>query len=222
MLTSLFLLAAAAGPPAPVATENPPVHIWYSSDGSFAYGDRVKVYAQAAQSGYLVVLRSDLNGRVRVLSPVDPSGDQHVDGGKKYELKGRGGREAFVAEDTTGQGAVLAAWSRTPFTFDRYVKDGRWDLDALAGEGLQSADAETHLTEIVNDMQAPGGHYEYDLAVYTVMAPHYARAYYPYPYPYGFGYWGYEPWWGFGPPLVSTGVFFGPGRRFGFGGRFRR
>jgi hypothetical protein len=128
-----------------------------------------------------VVLRSDLNGRVRVISPVDPSGDQHVDGGKKYELKGRGGREAFVAEDTTGQGTVLAAWSRTPFTFDRYVKDGRWDLDALAGEGLQPDDAEAHLTEIVNDMQAPGGHYEYDLAVYTVMAPRYARATIPTP-----------------------------------------
>ena len=73
----------------------------------------------------MVVLRSDLNGRVRVLAPVDPRDDQHVEGGKKYELKGRGGREAFVAEDTAGQGTVLAAWSKTPFTFDRYVKDGR-------------------------------------------------------------------------------------------------
>jgi hypothetical protein len=223
MLTSLLLLASTAGLPAPSAAQDPPVHIWYSSDGSFAYGDRAKVYARAAQNGYLVVLRSDLNGRVRVLSPVDPSGDQHVDGGKKYELRGRGGREAFVAEDTTGQGVVLAAWSKTPFTFDRYVKDGRWDLDALAGEGLQPDDAEARLTEIVNDMQAPGGHFEYDLAVYTVSAPRYAQSIYPYPYPYGFaGYWGYNPWWGFGPPLVSTRILFGPGGRFGFGGRFRR
>ena len=114
---------------------------------------------------------------------------------------------------------MLAAWSRTPFTFDKYVRNGRWDLDALSGQGAQSDDAEAHLMAIVDDMQAPGGHFEYDLAVYTVSAPHYARGYYP--YPYGPGWWGYNPWWGFGPPLVSTRVFFLPVRRFGFGERFR-
>jgi hypothetical protein len=143
MLTSLLLLASTAGLAAPSATQDPPIHIWYSSDGAFAYGDRAKVYARAAESGYLVVLRANLKGQVRVLAPVDPDDDQHVSAGKKYELKGRGGREAFVTEDTSGQGIVLAAWSKTPFTFDRYVKDGRWDLDALSGQGPQSDDADS-------------------------------------------------------------------------------
>src|SRR6185503_5836042 len=102
MLTSLLLLAT-AGLAAPAASD-PPIHIWYSSDGNYTYGDRAKVYACADDDGYLVVLRSDRGGRVRVLAPVDPGDDQHVDGGKKYELKGRGGREAFVAEDSAGQG----------------------------------------------------------------------------------------------------------------------
>jgi Domain of unknown function (DUF4384) len=219
MLTSLLLLASTAGLAAPSAKQDPPIHIWYNSDGDYAYRDRAKVYARAAESGYLVVLRADLNGRVRVLSPVDPDDDQQVSGGKKVELKGRGGREAFVAEDTSGQGVVLAAWSKTPFTFDHYVKNGWWDLDALSGQRPRAGDAETHLMSIVNDM-APGGHFDYDLAVYTVSAPHYARVLYPYPYPWP-GWWGYNAWWGYGPPLVTTRIFVAPVRRFGVGARFR-
>ena len=220
MLTSLLLLASTAGLAAPSATQDPPIHIWYNSDGDFAYGDRAKVYARAANSGYLVVLRADRDGRVRVLSPVDPDDDQHVGGGKKYELKGRGGREAFVAEDSSGQGSVLAAWSKTPFTFDQYVKNGMWDLDALSGQGPQSDDAEAHLVSIVNAM-SPARHFDYDLAVYTVSAPHYARGLYPYPYGWA-GWWGYDPWWGYGPPLVSSRIIVEPVRRFGVGVGFRR
>jgi len=45
---------------------------------------------------------------------------------KKYELKGRGGREAFVTEDTSGR-IVLAAWSKAFHL--RPVREGRtWDL----------------------------------------------------------------------------------------------
>jgi hypothetical protein len=220
MLTSLLLLASTAGPAAPSAAQDPPIHIWYNSDGGFAYLERAKVYARAADDGYLVVLRADRNGRVRVLAPVDPDDDQHVSGGKKYELKGRGGREAFVAEDSSGQGVVFAAWSRTPFTFDHYVKNGRWDLDALSGQGPQPDDAEAHLMSIVNDM-APGRHYDYDVAVYTVSAPRYVRAFYPSPYGWA-GWWGYDRWWGFGPPLVTSRIFVEPVRRFGVGVRLRR
>jgi hypothetical protein len=213
MLTSLLLLASTTALAALPAKQDPPIHLWYSSDGAFTYGDRAKVYARAAEGGYLVVLRADVNGRVRVLSPLNPDDDQHVSGGKKYELKGRGGREAFVTEDSAGQGTVLAAWSRTPFTFDRYVTSGRWDLDALSGQGSRTGDAEARLVEIVNDMQAPGGHFDYDLAVYTVSAPRYVRA--RYLYPYGWAGWsGYDPWWGYAP------IFVRPVRRFGIGARF--
>jgi hypothetical protein len=220
MMTSLLLLASTVGLAAPSASQDPPIHIWYNSDGDFAYLDRAKVYARAADSGYLVALRADRNGQVRVLSPVSPDDDQHVSGGKKYELKGRGGREAFVAEDSSGQGIVLAAWSKTPFTFERYVKNGQWDLDALSGQGPQSNDGEAHLMSIVTDM-ASGGHFDYDLAVYTVSAPHYARVLYPYPYGWA-GWWGYNPWWGYGPPLVTGRIVVEPVRGFGIGGRFRR
>ena len=184
MLTSLLLLAT-AGLAAPAASD-PAIHIWYSSDGHYTYGDRAKVYARADDDGY----------------------------------QGARGREAFVAEDSAGQGLVLAAWSPTPFTFDRYVKNGRWDLDALAGHGAQSDDAEARLMDIVDAMRVPGGHFDYDVATYTVTPPpRYVRA--AGPYPYEWGWWGYNPWWGFGPPVVSTRVFV-PVGHVAVGRRFHR
>ena len=108
MLTSLLLLTTLTGPAAAQSAHtDPPIHVWYNSDGDYTFGDRAKVYAKSSEAGYLVVLRADMNGRVRVLAPIDPQDDQHVNGGKKYELKGRGGREAFVTEDTTGKAWYL-------------------------------------------------------------------------------------------------------------------
>src|SRR6266516_568845 len=115
MLVSLLLLhslgAGAAPSASRAAAPDPPVRVWFNADGAYQFGDKAKVYAQTAQDGHLVVLRADASGQVRVLFPVDPDGDHPVRGGKKYELKGRGGREAFVVGDTTGRGTVLAAFA---------------------------------------------------------------------------------------------------------------
>jgi hypothetical protein len=121
---------------------------------------------------------------------------------------------------SAGQGIVLAAWSRTPFSVDRYAKDGRWDLNALSGQGAQTDGAEARLMDIVDAMRALGGHFDYDVAVYTVSAPpRYALT--PYGYPYGWpGYWGYNAWWGYGPPFLSTRIFV-PFGRVGIGGQPR-
>jgi hypothetical protein len=211
MLTTLLLLAsqvqalpiAASG----AAASDPPVHVWFNSGGDYTTGERAKVYAKSADAGYLVVLRADVDGRVRVLFPLDPTDDQRIAGDKKYQLKGRGDREAFVADDTIGSGTVLAAYSRTPFRFDEFEKSGHWDSDALSGGGLKDvqADPESQLRDIVQRMQPAGGHFDYDVATYTVAAaPKYVRSLDPWPY-YGYGY-GWPGWWGYG---------FGP--RFGFG-----
>jgi len=98
MVMPLLLLYSMGASAAPATTRSvapdPPVRVWFNSDGDYRYGDRAKVYAKAAEDGNLVVLRADAGGQVRVLFPIDPDGDQHVRGGKKYELKGRvrGGR----------------------------------------------------------------------------------------------------------------------------------
>ncbi len=94
MLASLLLLAAHAlivSPAGHTPPTNPPIRVWFNSQGDYGYADRAKVYARAAEDGYLLVLRADAAGRVRVLYPLDPEHDQRIAAGKKYELKGRRG-----------------------------------------------------------------------------------------------------------------------------------
>src|SRR5213076_96712 len=179
MLVALLLLHALGAPAAPatareVAAE-PPVRVWFNSEGHYELGNRAKVYARAAEDGNLVVLRADAGGHVRVLFPVDPGGDQRVRAGKKYELKGRGDREAFVADDTVGHGTVLAAVAETPFRFDEFEKNGHWDYSAL-NDSTVHTDPEAGLMDLAQRMQGSetGGHFDYDVATYTVSpAPRY-------------------------------------------------
>jgi len=201
----------------PVVSKDPPIHVWFNSDGQYAYGDRAKVYAKSAQDGYLVVLRSDGAGHVRVLFPLDPQDEQRVTGGKKYEVKGRGGREAFVADESGGHGSVLAAVSESPFRVDQLTQDGHWDLKALSTPRVRE-DPEAGLLELIDGMKAPNQRFDYDVAKYVV-SQRYARDLYPYPYA-GPGWWGYDPWWGYGRGI---GLGFGwrsPGF-YGFHGGWR-
>ena len=200
MWTALLLLAlpATAVPGTmPVAPKDPPVRVWFNYDGNYAYGDRAKVYAKSAHDAYLIVLRSDGAGHVRVLFPLEPGDNQRITSGKKYEVKGRGGREAFVADDTTGPGTVLAAISESPFRVDQFAQNGRWDTPALSDPRVL-VDAESGLLELVDRMKTTDQHFDYDVATYLV-SERYARGLYSYPYPYaGPGWWGYDPWWGYG------------------------
>jgi hypothetical protein len=215
MLIPLLLLASHAVPTPSVATTrtDTPVRVSFNEDGRYIYGDKAKVYVRAAADGYMLVLRSDAHGDIRVLSPLDPGGDQHVQAGKKYEVKGRGGREAFVAEDSAGQGVVLAAWSSTPFDVLRYDLDGHWDTKALGQAAVErtgtGTDPGARLQRVVDAMK-PDRHYDYDAATYTTYAPMLARTIFAYPYPYAWsaGWWGYDPWWG--RPYIGSTVIVAP------------
>ncbi len=209
-----FLLVAA---PAPAVTPaDPPIRVWFNSGGDYDFGDRAKVYAKPDGDGYLVVLRADVDGRVKVLFPVDPGDDQRVAAGKKYELKGRGGREAFVAEDTVGLGTVLAAYSTTPFRVEQFAREGHWNTGALSDRASEvKADPETVLRNVVQHMQAAGERLDYDVATYVVKPPpRYVRAPYADPFYYGYGWPG---WWGYGyGPRLGLGWWYVPRYRVGF------
>src|SRR5882724_12629424 len=122
MHSALMLFAAVLGipigapAPAAVRQDDPAIRIWLSDDGRYQRGDRAKVQVKAREDGYLLVLNVDPDGRLRVLFPLDPSDDALIRGGKKYEILGRGGREAFTV-DQRGRGTVYAAMSRDPFRF---------------------------------------------------------------------------------------------------------
>jgi hypothetical protein len=212
MLASLLLLAAhalVASPTGNTGSDDPPVRVWFNADGNYGFADRAKVYVKAPTEGYLLVVRADDEGTVRVLFPLDPKDDQRIAAGKKYELKGRGGREAFIARDSVGHGTVLAAISSSPFLVDRFALDGHWNTRALSALKKKGDDAETLLRNVVEQMKPAGEPFEYAVATYVV-SERYARARYASPYDYrwvydpvwgyrrvgiGFGYWGYRPWY---------------------------
>jgi len=198
----IALTLALAGAAALNKTE-PPVKVTLNSDNTYVRGDNAQVHVEAAREGYLLVLRADEAGTVRVLYPVDPSANGTIQGGKKVEIRGRGDRDAFTVDDAAGSGVVLAAWSPTPFDFTVFQQDGHWDAAQLNLTPLGS-DREAGLVDLVQKM-SDQHHFDYDFVTYTVRS---AWAYFRTPYvgpywnrwPVGVGYpfvrfgWGWRGW----------------------------
>jgi hypothetical protein len=165
---------------------------------SYERGDRARVTVNIRDDGYLVVLHLDADGLVRVLFPIDPGDDNFVRGGQSYEIRGRGDRDAFTINASSGTGTVYAAWSAEPFRFDDFVRGDHWDYRVIGDSALPN-DPETGLTNIAQRMST--AHFEYDLTTYDVarqVAYSYAPAYYPPPVyaPIYYGGCWADPWCG--------------------------
>jgi uncharacterized protein DUF4384 len=210
-----LLLDGAPAQPAAAPHDDPPIQLWINNDRRFLPGDRAKVQVRTEEDGYLIVLHVDPDGYLRVLFPLDPDKDNFVRGGKKYEVRGRGGREAFEA-DGRGRGTVYAAVSREPLRFDGLVLGDHWDYRALAPSRL-SSNPEPELNELVRRMAQ--GDFDYDVLSYDVIervvyASDYSSRYYGSTY--------YDPWcysFSCGRPYYrspfSISIFFGrPYRRY--------
>ncbi len=215
-----------------------PVRVELNHD-QYSAGDKARVYVRSAQDGYLVVLHADPAGRVRVLFPVDPSDDDFIRAGKKFEVRSRNNREGFQVEGTEGSGLVFAAVSTDPFKFDDFTRNDHWDYRALGGPSTAVKDDPlATLADIVQRMSGDseaGGRFEYDQVTYVVRPYRFAGYdYYGYGshYPrfgirFGFGYpfysafydpfcdpfWGCYGGWGRGYPY-SYGYFYRPIYRY--------
>lgn len=220
MISALLLPLLFTGAPAQPAADtrdDPPIRLWISNDRRFLPGDRVKVQVRTEYDGYLIVLHVDTEGRLRVLFPLDPDKDNFVRGDKKYEVRGRGGREAFEV-DGTGRGTVYAAVSRDPFRFEEFTIADHWDYRALAPARLRE-DPEPELNDLVHRMAQSS--FDYDLLTYDVMSRSaYASSYYPSRY-YGSVYdddwcsFSCGSYYGRSPFSLSIGLFYGrPYRRY--------
>jgi Domain of unknown function (DUF4384) len=186
-------------------------------------GEKVRV--RAAADGYLVVLRTDTEGSIRIVFPVNPSDEGSIKAGRDVEIRGRGDRDAFAAFEKPGSGTVLAAWADHPFTFAEFETHGHWTRAGLVADSA-AADPEAAMLAIVDQMSASP--YQYDLAEYTVQdrGSRVARAgwYDPW-YDSWYGPW-YSPWYGSAfAPWATYPYFYGRGPRIGivvrprFGGR---
>jgi hypothetical protein len=154
-------------------TDDPPVKVWLNHDNYFQRGDKARVNVKLADDGYLLVLRADAEGRVRVLFPLDPSNDNFVRGHETIEVRGRGDREAFFVDDREGSGLVVAARSTAPFKFDEFVRGDHWDYRVL--DARQAGDdKEAALLDMAQRMTTEG-RFDYDAVTYVVTS---ARAYY--------------------------------------------
>src|SRR5437016_2584706 len=154
------------------ATDDPPVKVWLNHDNYFQRGDKARVNVKLADDGYLLVLRADAEGRVRVLFPLDPSNDNFVRGHETIEVRGRGDREAFFVDDREGSGLVLAARSTAPFKFDEFVRGDHWDYRVL--DARQAGDdKEAALVDMVQRM-TPDGRLDFEDVKLAVSA---GRAY---------------------------------------------
>jgi hypothetical protein len=219
MISALLLPLLIDVAPAPAAASNddPPIRLWINNDRRFLPGDRAKVEVRTRDDGYLLVFHVDPEGHLRVLFPLDPDRDNFVRGGKKYEIRGRGDRESFDIDNSTGQGTVYAAVSRDAFRFDEFVVGDHWDYRALAPSRLTD-EAEQDLNELVRRMAQ--GDFDYDLLNYSVLSrlayrsdysSYYGSSYYDDHVCYRFSCSSY-----YGSPFnVSIGLFFGrPYRRY--------
>ena len=218
LLLPLFLLGAPAdraAPPARAGGDDPAIEIWLNNDRRFLPGDHAKVQVRTREDGYLLVLHVDPDGHLRVLFPLDPKDDNFVRGGRKYEIRGRGGRESFSADGGKGTGTVYAAVSHDAFRFDDYVLGDHWDYRKLAPDRLPS-NPEPEFNDIVRRMV--DGSFDYDILSYTVLervvyADDYSRPYYD-SYNGGCAYGCGTSYFG-SPYSLSVGLFFGsPHRRF--------
>lgn len=245
-MSALLLLAALAAAPASDApshaaraAEPPPIRILLDNDRRFRAGDRARVQVEPFDDGYLWVLQVETDGRLRVLFPLDPDDDNYVRGGRRYEIRGRGGRESFVAYAPSGEGFLYAALSRQPFDFQALQRNGHWDYRTLAPRAL-AEDPEPELNDLVQ--RAALTTWDYDLLAYqvgerrdrveVVAAPVLVNGYVGAPIGWGGRYWWRDPfcndWWygsvgcnpyaGFGGSILGVqvgGVAIGVGSGWG-------
>jgi hypothetical protein len=178
------------------------------SQPRYAPGTHGRVYVEIGRDGYLVVLHAQPDGHIQVAFPLDPGGDAAVRAGDSMEVHGRGGRDAFTVEDSSGSGTWYAAISTTPFRFDSIAVSGHWDY-RMVPHVADPRDAERDLTTFVQGIATSPFDYdivEYHISLYAYAgAPGYRVPSPPppppppddpwwFPTPWGGG-WGWPPWW---------------------------
>jgi Domain of unknown function (DUF4384) len=209
------------------STAEPSVRVTLNGSGVYDRGDQARVHVRVRDDGYIVALHATTDGRVVPIYPSDPTTNNFVRGGSEFDIQGRGSDASFVVNGRGGAGTVYVAYSKDPYDFSAFAKNGHWDFDAFPDSGV-SGHAEAVMTDLVQHMARE--HFDYDLATYSVTrsfhraqqeqqsvayddgsASYDANPYYS---PY-YGYAAYDPWygpgwWGYNPYWYSP-FFFGVG-----------
>lgn len=159
MLTTLLASIAVAasladGPP-------PPITVSLNSGGQYSRGEYAQAQFRASADGYVLLLQTDQNGRIRVLFPLDPGDDNFIRGGKTYKVVGRDNRGSFYLDEAGASGMVYAAWSKSPFQFAQFVRGDHWDYSVF-DQYNAADDPESQLTDFVLNFTTQGFDYAID------------------------------------------------------------
>jgi hypothetical protein len=154
----------------------PRVEVWTNrGDDPYASGQAVRVHFRTEQDAYVTILRVDTDGRVRVLFPREPWGDNFARGGREYEAFGGSSRDAFYVDDYPGVGYIFAVVAADPFVYGAIESGERWDYRVIA-DGRVRGDPYVALTDLAQRI-VPDGYTDWDYDI----VPYYVERHYDYP-----------------------------------------
>jgi len=194
------------------ASEPPGIRIWTDHGEVYRHAERFQVFFRTEHDAFVTVLRVDTNGGVHVLFPLDPGDPNLARGGETYTVPGVDDHDAFVVDDPPGVGYVYAIASDSPFVYDAFATNDRWDLETTASmtDGRIHGDPSAALQELAQNILPPN-YADYD----THLLPYDVEQQYDYPrflcydcHAYApYAYWDpYASWC----PQFSLAVYYNP------------
>jgi hypothetical protein len=142
------------------------IELWTDRDDPYPRGSAAHLYLSVDRPSYVAVLRVDTDGRIRMLFPGDPRGDNYVRNGSALEVTGTRGGHSFIVNDYPGIGYLFAIASPNPLDFRNITRGDYWDYRLIDGGRIQG-DPYVSLTDLAARM-APDDDYDYDVVPYYV------------------------------------------------------
>jgi hypothetical protein len=178
MFTHLVLLAQLlAVADAPSAEYRPRIEVWSNrGESPYSSGDAVRVSFRTERDAFVTLLRVDTDGRVHILFPREPWGDNFARAGRVYEVEGVRSSSAFRIDDYPGEGYLFAVASADPFYYDAIASAQHWDYRLIGDDGQIRGDPYAALTDLAARM-VPEDYTNWDYDI----APYYVEQHYQYP-----------------------------------------
>ena len=166
MLIALAWMLITHPPEVPGAAGESWVRTWTDREAPYDHGDPVRVFLRLDRAAYVTVLRVDTDGRIRILYPRSPWGDNHVEERHTFEITGRRDDYAFAVDEEDGAGYVFVIASPQPFDYRDFARDDYWDYRLLSG-GRIRGDPYVALTDLAERISG-NNEYAYDVTPYYV------------------------------------------------------
>ncbi len=138
---------------------HPRITVRTDRDDVVRRADRIAVFFETDEDGYVTLFRIDTDGRIRILFPTQPWDDNFAISGRRYRVPHpQGSRDGytFAVDDYPGVGYLVAVVSRDPYGFEPYVRNDHWEYRAIAQEGRITGDPYVAADEIVEQLLPPG------------------------------------------------------------------